>query len=234
MPKDDAERARPPAHQARTKHPPTHPARAAQPHRHPERIKGPHEPPVTMGTDRKDRHESPARKPVRPKATPQPDDGAQQGHDLRLLMKRGLISEKALGRSLPGYQMGGRPIPGEPALVGEEAPPNASDLEAFGSGPLTAMEQIQALAERSGAKDLAAHDLAAKTGTPLLSRHFWHDMPRVMELGKQNDVERARGVPDTSMRPGKGSSIELEQILRSIPDDVLAAEQARRVAQARG
>jgi hypothetical protein len=119
MPKDDAERARPPAHQARTKHPPTHPSRAAQPHRHPDRIKSPHEPPVTMGTDRKDRHESPARKPVRPKATPQPDDGAQQGHDLRLLMKRGLISEKALGRSLPRYAEGGQPDVGQPAVVGD-------------------------------------------------------------------------------------------------------------------
>jgi hypothetical protein len=143
MPKDDAERSRPPHNQARTRHPPTHPSRAAQPHRHPDRVKGAHEPPVTMGTDRRDRHESPAQRPVRPKATPQPDSMAEQGHDIALLMRRGLISEKALGRSLPGYQDGGRPRIGEPAMVGElgSDPASAMSAKMIGGKGMTPTEE---------------------------------------------------------------------------------------------
>ena len=143
MPKDEAERARPPAHLARTRHPATHPQRAAQPHRHPDRVKGPHEPPVTMGTDRKDRHESPAKPPARrPAVMRQPDDASEQGHDLRLLMRRGLISEKALGRSMPGYQEGGRPRIGEAAMVGElgSDPASAMSAKIIRGEPMTEAE----------------------------------------------------------------------------------------------
>jgi hypothetical protein len=200
MPKEDAERARPPAHQARTKHPPAHPQRAAQPHRHPDRAKGAHEPPVTMGTDRKDRHESPARKPVRPAATPQPDSASEQGADLRMLMKRGLISEKALGRN----QEGGLPIVGEPALVGEgmAGAANASDLPNFGAGPLTAQEQMEAVARHYAGQD-KPDSLARRMGQPAFSPHFWEGL---RELLREHDLtaveeERRRGVPDTSYGP---------------------------------
>jgi hypothetical protein len=128
MPKDDAERARPPAHLARTRHPPTHPARAAQPQTHPARAaKAVHERPVGRTVHQ---HQSPAKRPTRPPAGPQPDSMSEQGHDIALLMRRGLISEKALGRSLPGYQDGGRPRIGEPAMVGELGSDPASAMSA--------------------------------------------------------------------------------------------------------